>query len=376
MKKKLFTYIFCILSLSLISLSGGAALNSTSKTSEQSLNGIRHINQSSEVTYFFKYGTGVVVAQCVQYTGLNNLNDCKIKTGTSVNLIEVQELKNRLFTLIKNSSDIISQVDVNTEKKINAFKKIGVLDSVKLKELQSLQNFIQRQGPQNVDAELINRLQELKDAGEINSFINKLTNQISINKGIKEYIFAKHKDNLMYKLLESYTQLPGFFQDFVTVPVGAFKNIKIDKEFSIQYVPVTQYQYAMVMKDNPTPGKFICPSNKMYIEYSPVCPNAAVIESGEQKKEYLKMLNAADPNYSYRLPTADELEYAYQVGAIAIMTNSFGQLEWVQYQDGESTKNKVYTINYSPEDDQKGSGFFRMARGLGLAGFRLVREKK
>ena len=95
--------------------------------------------------------------------------------------------------------------------------------------------------------------------------------------------------------------------EMVKIPAGSFMmesddethRVKIDNSFYIGKYEITQFQWEMVMGNNPSHFK--------------KCNNCPVEHiSWNNAKEYIRKLNSIQNEYEYRLPSSAEWEYAAQ----------------------------------------------------------------
>ena len=122
--------------------------------------------------------------------------------------------------------------------------------------------------------------------------------------------------------------------NFVKIKAGTFKmgtpssetnrdndetlhTVTITRDFEMQATVVTQAQYFLAMEYNPSGVKHrsYCPSDYVEINGTSLCPNHPVVQvSWNDAQDFINKLNATDADFSYRLPTEAETEYAIRAG--------------------------------------------------------------
>ena len=149
---------------------------------------------------------------------------------------------------------------------------------------------------------ILNKAKNVKlDYEQIITKVDKLINEIKDNEYQREEAHIK-------------TENINIEMDFAVIPAGEYKNyfigsFAVSPDISIQTTPVTQYQWAKVMGDNPSNFKTGEDSRKVEINGKQIemCPNKPVESvSYEMITEFIKKLNDQDPIYEYQLPSIEE----------------------------------------------------------------------
>lgn len=127
---------------------------------------------------------------------------------------------------------------------------------------------------------------------------------------------------------------------FVLVPTGTFmmgssnvhdnnkrRQVTINKSFYIQTTEVTQWQWRRVMGDIPS----------KYSSCGDDCPVWWV--TWEEAQDFIQKLNNMEGTNSYRLPTAEEWEYAARAGTTTVYSfgddaGRLGEYAWIGYNSG------------------------------------------
>ncbi|MCE3009685.1 MAG: formylglycine-generating enzyme family protein [Proteobacteria bacterium] len=289
------------------------------------------VGPNGEVILFYKEANKIVIQQCEDNTVLDQRSDCQTKAGTNVTRVPVPEFKRRLKAALAIPGDYTADM----KRKIEIFNKQTPIDPVELdKAIKRAQDFIARYGADNAEPGIMDKLQAMKGAAEINNLVDKLVDQIIGQPALKQFVFSKDKATFEFNILRSYIKNPGLSADFVTIKAGSFKmgspaseenryedenlhDVMISRDFSIQTTVVTQAQYFLAMGYNPSivKRKSFCPGDYVEINAASLCPNNPVESvSWNDAQDFIAKLNATDADYSYRLPTEAEWEFSARGG--------------------------------------------------------------
>ncbi len=119
----------------------------------------------------------------------------------------------------------------------------------------------------------------------------------------------------------------------------SFEYVALTKKgtLSMQSTPVTQLQWALVMKTNPS--HFRDRMRQIQVNGMEVDPNRPVEKvSWNEVQEFIKKLNELDSNYRYRLPTEDEWENASRGGAKTESASQLNEHAWTSQNSGGETQ--------------------------------------
>lgn len=290
------------------------------------------VGPNGEVILFYRHENKIVIKQCEDNTILNQRSDCQAKSGTNVVQVPVNEFKRRLKAALAVPADYTSEM----KGKIEVYRKQAPIDPVELeKAIKCAQDFITRYGVENAERGIMDKLNAMKGASEINVQVDNLVDQVIGQPTLHQYIFSRDKHTFEFNILRSYIKTPGLSADFVKISAGSFKmgtpssedkrdydedlhEVTISHDFEVQSTVVTQAQYFLAMGYNPSYFKSssYCSSDFVEINGTSMCPNNPVEQvSWQDAQDFIAKLNATDADYLYRLPTEAELEYAIRAGS-------------------------------------------------------------
>lgn len=290
------------------------------------------VGPNGEVILFYKNGTNIVVQQCEDNTVLNQRGDCQTKRGTNAVQVPINEFKRRLKATLNVPADYAEDM----KKKIEVYRKQKPIDPAELdKAIRRAQEFITRYGTENAEPGILDKLQTMKDAAEINKLIDKLVDQVIGQATLQQFVFSKDKRTFEFNILRSYIKTPGLSADFVKIRSGSFQmgsstsekgryddedlhDVTISRDFEIQSTVVTQAQYFLAMGYNPSnfKSRSYCSNDYVEINGTALCPNNPVESvSWNDTQDFINKLNSTDAEYSYRLPTEAEWEYSARAGS-------------------------------------------------------------
>lgn len=132
----------------------------------------------------------------------------------------------------------------------------------------------------------------------------------------------------------------GVTFEFVEIPAGRFKmgsehgykdekparEVEISKPFQLGKYEVTQEQWLVVMRENPSNSK----GAKLPVE----------MVSWNDVQDFLAKLNEPSDRFQYRLPTEAEWEYAARAGTTEILPENLDELAWF----GGNSRGKTHPI--------------------------------
>ncbi len=315
------------------------------------------VGPKGEVTLIYRDSDAIVYKECKDNTELNSKTtrtDCILKTGTSIQRVQVMDFKNRLLGQI--SIDRLTQEKASIEKEIAEFIRFikspngeeANADTEKLKKLEADLNRVQG---------LLSRQSDYKEA------IEELVEEIISNQNLTPIKLSDKAFAFEFYILRalrgdyypagstcpdqatSFTKFDSKLRaNFAPIKAGTFlmgspewekdrqkdekqHQVTLRKNFEIQTTEVTQAQWVQVMGTNPSRFKSRknCYTSYTEIHGVALCPNNPVEQvSYNEIQEFLSKLNdltqkACEDSvkYTYRLPTEAEWEYAARGGQYA-----------------------------------------------------------
>lgn len=290
------------------------------------------IGNKGEVILFYKDKSKIVVKHCEDYTILESKSDCKLKAGTTVQYITIDEFKESLKRALKIPG---GNYDIDTQRKIEVFieelygvdKDSGIISGL-------------RDGLSQLFGGTESATQNEQIISEINKKVEKLVDDIISSDTLYKYIYSQQKTTFIFNILMAYLKAPIMTASFKRIENGSFimgshlndsirlsnedpVEVTISKSFEMMATEVTQMQWVLVTGKNPSRIK--SPSdceNYMEINGIGLCPNNPVEQvSWNQVQAFIKTLNdylglsgcngtPSDSKGCYRLPTEAEWEFA------------------------------------------------------------------
>lgn len=281
----------------------------------------RHVAQSTnqaagdvlleDSLMLYKEGLYILIQSCEATSENPKDKLCKIKPDTTQSVVPITEFTRRIKLLLnlrdlKNFSEMTARIA----------------------------DFGFRYADNETTIDLINKLKNLKNTSEINEQVSLYVDQ-TFYKNLKKYVISSDRHFFESENLVDLIENPRLYATFVQ----AGSN-------EIQQTVVTQIQYFMIMKKNPSGFKSqsYCKDDFLTVGGVFLCPKHPVENvSWNEAKIFIAKLNDLDSDYSYRLPTESELEMAIRAGTKT--TYWFGddegklkQYAWYQDNSGYQTR--------------------------------------
>ena len=349
------------------------------------------VGPDGDVILFYKDGNEIVIKECEHYSVINNISDCKAKSWLTRPIrVAVSEFKNRIKSALRiQTFDTLGQqakqLKNYQEYRERLTQKPSTEDLVQQRdEVQSkvskIEAFIEAYGEENANtteelltlrqllATLNSKVKDNKKFSDtvesLNASIDQLVDDVIGSSQMNTMRYSKDKTGIEYSVLRSYVR-PYLVQTaFVPVKAGTFymgsplsekdqdedellHQVTLTKDFEIGSTEVTQLQWVVVMGSNPSHFKeeSYCPESYMEINGVSLCSDFPVESvSWNAVKEYISAYNKrAKDNFTYRLPTETEWEFAARAGTSTAYSfgNSSSELTdyaWFSENSGEQTR--------------------------------------
>ena len=295
----------------------------------------------------------ISIKQCDETSFLENQELCTLKEGTSIQVVKTIEFTHKVKMSLK-----LPLPNLRKNNKAEAFPNVNKINS-----------FIENFSPLQVDPVILSKLRTSLDKLntdildrelnsiiiEINANLDKLVNYIFSIPSFSKFVLEGQEYGFVFNILKSYLRVPVIDTSFVNIPKGTFtmgspvyepyrgrdeeqKEVTISKDFHMMTTEVTQMQWFLVMGYNPSKFKRMkdC-NNQTMVNGERLCPNNPIDGvSWTEVQEFIRRLNQSPGQYSYKLPTEAQWEYATRGGTNTFFSfgNDFtlaGEYAWYDY---------------------------------------------
>ena len=199
----------------------------------------------------------------------------------------------------------------------------------KIKQLEIHLNLIDHLESQKSTALSVATEKDLLDAiASLNQRIHLFIDKAKRSSRIHFVFVDNGLEKLFYQISEHLLGSEIPLIRFTSIPSGTFlmgeslkyndtnevkNHVSLSKGFELAIFETSQLEWYSIMGYNPSffSQKNYCPNNFLILDDTELCPNHPIeTVSFEEVNLFISRLNSLDLNYSYRLPTEAEWEYA------------------------------------------------------------------
>lgn len=290
--------------------------------------------QTSGAVLFYKEGKKFFIRQCEEMPRPKSRDDCKAKVGTVVGEVPEYDFTSRLksslfltveYTLAGDNQkvlDIVNKEDpAAVARKRNEALRVSrqltyFIDAYE-KDFPDQENAASYRKRLKSYLVLVADDAKLNPAiDDINDLIDEIVEQAFSKPTIEKIIFADSEQNFEFGVLITYVKKPSITSKFIQLDHKSPKKNGLLR-FEIQETEITQGQWIEVMGYNRSSFKSpkICPKDFKEINGMKICPNHPVENvSWEDTQIFIRKINEASTEYTYRLPTDAEWSVAASGG--------------------------------------------------------------